>query len=138
MSRSLNLPSNQEFEQIKQFIAQYELDGRNLKAEQFIAATQNNELVGFGRLKIHPDCIELCSLGVIIPERRKGIGKAITKKLISLTNKDIYLVCIIPKFFEPFGFKITNHYPKSIQEKLDYCTSDLPVPEKYVVMQLSR
>jgi len=134
----LKTPTLHELSIIQQFINEYELDNRNLHANEFIAATNNENIVGFGRLKKHNDCIELCSLGVIIPERRKGIGKAIVNKLVGLTTKNIYLVCIIPEYFIPLGFKIANEYPKSIQIKMDYCINDLPVPEKYVAMKLEQ
>ena len=55
--------------------------------------------------------------------------------LIEKTNQTIYLVCIIPEYFENFGFTICNSYPEEINDKLKYCTESLVVPEKYVVMR---
>ena len=94
-------------------------------------------MVGFGRLREHPDCLELCSLGVATSYRRKGIGKAIVAKLIEHFSKNIYLVCIIPDFFIPFGFHKVEIFPVSIQNKIEYCTSELVVPETYMAMLLS-
>lgn len=129
-------PTLQEFLQIRNYIQQFELDDRNLQQEEFIAAFRENELVGFGRLREHSDCIELCSLGVVTEHRRQGIGKAIVSELIKQTNKDIHLVCIIPDFFTPFNFRIVQNYPFAIQDKLNYCTHELVVPETYVAMCL--
>ena len=131
-------PSKEEFLQIRNYIQQFELDDRNLKQEEFTAAFRENELVGFGRLRQHSDSIELCSLGVVAQHRRKGIGKSIVKELIKRAEKDIHLVCIIPEFFSPFGFKIREIFPASIQNKIDYCTSELVVPEVYVAMLLQK
>lgn len=135
MNLELKTPNENEFEQICHFISEFELDDRELNQEQFVAAYRNNELVGFGRLRERGDCIELCSLGVVTPHRRKGIGKAIVQELIKRANAELFLVCIIPDFFAPFGFKETLNYPLTIQEKIDYCTSELIVPEKYVAMK---
>lgn len=135
----LKTPSDEDFELIRQCIHAFELDERELKKEEFCAAVEQQELRGFGRLRQHPDCTELCSLGVITPHRNKGIGKAITAALIrKQPYTTIYLVCIIPHFFTPFGFKEVSSFPASIKEKLDYCTQSLPVPEPYVAMCLQK
>ena len=135
---SFRTPSEKEFLQIRNYIQQFELDDRNLKKEEFTAAFRVNELVGFGRLRKHSDCTELCSLGVVTQHRRKGIGKAIVKELIQRTNNSIHLVCIIPYFFEPLGFQIVANYPWAIQDKLNYCIQELVVPETYVVMWFNK
>ncbi|CAN5354594.1 hypothetical protein BH10BAC1_BH10BAC1_00520 [soil metagenome] len=138
MSLELKSPSEKEFVQICDFIHEFELDNRALKREEFIAAFRENELVGFGRLRKHADCIELCSLGVITNCRRQGIGKSIVKELIKKSRTSIHLVCIIPEFFSPFGFLIVDKYPSALQDKLQYCTQELIVPETYVVMLLQK
>ena len=103
---------------------------------QFVAAkNRNNEVVGFGRIRHHKNCDELCSLGVIENERYKGIGKRLSQQLITSAIHPLYLVCIIPLFFENLGFKIVSEFPEELREKLNYCTSELAVPEKYVVMK---
>jgi N-acetylglutamate synthase-like GNAT family acetyltransferase len=134
----LRAPSIQEFQQIRNFIAEFELDDRSLQPEEFTAAFRGDELVGFGRLRSHPGCTELCSLGVVTQHRRKGIGKAIVKELIRRSPGDLYLVCIIPEFFTPFGFSITGNHPSPIADKLNYCASELVVPETYVAMLLQK
>lgn len=138
MELILRTPDNKEFQQICNYIRDFELDNRDLQPEQFTAAFRNNVLVGFGRLRQHSDCIELCSLGVITPLRRKGIGKAIVSELTKRTSQTLYLVCIIPDFFTPFNFKITDNFPGAVQNKFEYCTKELAVPEKYVVMQFEK
>ena len=103
--------------------------------EDFLIALNNDELVGFGRIRNRENCYELCSLGVIEPERLKGVGKQLVQSLIKKAKQPLYLVCIIPEYFEPFGFVVVEQYPDAMQEKLNYCTSELVVPEKYVVMK---
>lgn len=111
------------------------MDNRELLQEQFLGALSNDELVGFGRIRKRKSCSELCSLGVIEPERLKGVGKKLVRALIQKADDPLFLVCIIPEFFTPFGFKVVSEYPEAMQEKLDYCTSELVVPETYVVMK---
>ncbi len=91
----LKTPTKIEFQKVCEYIHEFELDNRDLKQKQFSVALSDNELFGFGRLREHIDCMELCSLGVAIPYRRNGIGKAIVEQLIKNSDKNIYLVCVI-------------------------------------------
>ncbi len=111
------------------------MDDRELEQHQFLAAKEKNELLGFGRIRVRENCYELCSLGVTEPNRLQGLGKKLVSDLILKASGPLYLVCIIPGFFTPFGFKVVSDYPAEMQEKLDYCTSELIVPETYVVMK---
>ncbi|HSH67467.1 MAG TPA: GNAT family N-acetyltransferase [Bacteroidia bacterium] len=138
MQLNYTTPTEREFEQICNYIHEFELDNRELKKEEFCSAFRDQLLLGFGRLRKHSDCIELCSLGVIPSYRNQGIGKAITAELIRKTPNPIYLVCIIPSFFKPFGYREITTYPSAIQQKIDYCNQSLPVPEPYVAMCLNR
>lgn len=137
MTLQLRVPDQKEFEQICSYIRDFELDDRSLHADEFTAAFRGSELVGFGRLRRHPDCLELGSLGVITSHRRQGIGKAIVSELIDRADRELYLVCIIPAYFAPFGFRTVQNYPSALENKLQYCTQELVVPENYVVMKLS-
>jgi N-acetylglutamate synthase-like GNAT family acetyltransferase len=126
------------FDTLKNYISQFELDNRSLQPSQFLVALENETVLGFGRIREHADCSELCSLGVIEPKRHKGIGRALTRALITKAKQPLYLVCIIPHFFEPPGFSVTDKYPTALQNKLDYCTNELVVPEEYVVMKYNK
>lgn len=134
MNFSIHNCTTEHFKTIIDHIKKFELDDRLLGPEQFLVALHNNTIVGFGRIREFEDCSELCSLGVIEPERHKGIGKALTLALIQKAKQSLYLVCIIPSFFEPMGFSICTNYPEALASKLNYCTNQLVVPEQYVVM----
>lgn len=127
--------SDEQFHLVKQFIANFDLDNRDLKAEQFLVATIGSELAGFGRIREHALCSEMCSLGVIEKYRGIGVAKALTKALSDKTQKPLYLVCILPDFFTEFGFDICTTYPPELADKLHYCISELVVEEPYVVMK---
>ncbi|HLA57138.1 MAG TPA: GNAT family N-acetyltransferase [Puia sp.] len=126
--------SPENFERIKKYIAEFELDDRNLKQEEFVTVSIGVELIGFGRVREHPAFSEACSLGVIKPERLKGIGKHLMQAMIEKAMKELYLVCVIPSYFKPMGFVICKNFPPEMQEKLEYCTAHLSVDEEYVVM----
>jgi len=136
MPLTLKEPTDEEFNQVCLYISEFELDNRDLKKTQFKIALRDDMLVGFGRIREHIDCFELCSLGVFTSFRRQGIGKTIVNKLLENFSENVHLVCIIPDYFVPFGFRIVNKYPVSIQNKIDYCVSELYVPEAYVAMLL--
>lgn len=111
------------------------MDDRDLHSHQFLVAKENDELIGFGRIRRHHGCDEFCSLGVLESKRFKGIAKELIQARIKIATQSIYLVCIIPDYFESLGFKIVEDYPPEMADKLHYCTSELVVPEKYVVMK---
>jgi len=123
-----------DFENVKKYIKQFELDDRNLIKQQFLVAKQKEKLVGFGRILKHNGCDEFCSLGVIEAKRCQGIARQLIEHKIKISTQPIYLVCIIPEYFMKLGFIIVKDYPKEMQLKLDYCTSVLVVPENYVVL----
>jgi N-acetylglutamate synthase-like GNAT family acetyltransferase len=124
-----------DFEAIKKHISAFELDNRGLHYHQFLVAKENDKLLGFARIRKHKSCDEFCSLGVLEDERFHGIAKQLTLAHISRATQPLYLVCIIPEYFEKLGFTIVNECPAEITDKLHYCTSELVVPEEYVVMK---
>jgi len=127
--------SEKDFDFIVKHVKKFDLDDRQMDYSQFTIAKRNNKIIGFGRIRKHNGCDEFCSLGVIEEDRHYGVAKALIEARIKIATQPIYLVCIIPEMFEPLGFKIVTEYPLEIQNKLDYCTSELVVPEPYVVMK---
>ena len=123
------------FEQVKSKIDEFELDNRELKAEEFLVIKNREGLLGFGRVREHADFSEMCSMGIIEAKRFSGLGKQLAQALIEKATQPLYLVCIIPEYFETLGFSICKDFPIALQDKLDYCTHSLPVDEKYVVMR---
>jgi N-acetylglutamate synthase-like GNAT family acetyltransferase len=123
------------FPEVEEYIKQFELDSRELSAEQFLTLTRSGKLIGFGRLRKYGDFSELCSLGVIKEEREKGYGSRIIRALSISSKSPVFAVCINPSLFETLGFEICETYPSEIKEKLDYCRTCLPVEETYVVVK---
>lgn len=135
MSTKISPCTVSDFELVKNYIREYELDNRELKVEEFLVMHQNHTLVGFGRVRRYYNFSEMCSLGIVKEFRNKGFGEQLVHALQQHSQQPLYLVTIVPEYFKNYGFKICTHYPKEIENKLNYCVSGLPVEEKYVVMQ---
>ncbi|WP_317897112.1 GNAT family N-acetyltransferase [Aurantibacillus circumpalustris] len=127
--------STKNFELVKKYIAEFELDDRQLKQNEFLTVSDDKGLLGFGRLREYSDFTEFCSLGIITHERSKGLGKHLCEVLIKKAPNSIYIVCVIPSYFVPMGFEICTEYPEEILDKLKYCNNSLCVEEGYVVMR---
>ena len=116
---------------VKQFV----LDDADMHSHQFVVAEIAGAIVGFGRLRKHTDCTELCTLGVVVEYRGKGIGRKLVNRLIEKSRTDLFVVCIIPAFFRKFGFKQIDNFPVSMFQKHKMCTEKFVVPETYCVMK---
>jgi N-acetylglutamate synthase-like GNAT family acetyltransferase len=133
----IHQPSESEFEQVKKYARQFNLDDENMERSQFKVLLSDNKLAAFGRLKVHKDAIELCTLGVVEEFRGKKLGEALVRDFINQINQDLYLVTVIPTFFSKMGFKEVKEYPASIKEKTEMCGTKHHVDEVYVVMKHS-
>lgn len=132
---SIRTAKQNEFLVIINYIQQFDLDNRELDYSQFVVATINENIIGFGRIRKHTDCDEFCSLGVLNEYRNLGVAKLLIEARIKLATQQIYMCCIISNYFKKMGFEIVNEYPIAMQDKLNYCTNSLVVEEPYVVMR---
>lgn len=98
-----------------------DLDLEDVLWQQFIVAKKEESIIGFGRLRNYSQCTEVATVGVIQEERNKGIGTTIVKELIRLGPAEIYITCVIPKFFIRLGFQTVKEYPFILQKKVDFC-----------------
>ena len=130
--------SEEDFEQVKRYIRKFDLDDRALQIGQFLTLHGDNGLIGFGRIREYPTLSELCSLGIVENERRKGFGRMMSEFLVRKAKKDLYLCCIHASFFEPLGFRVCTDFPKEMQDKLDYCTDSLHVDDEYIIMKFDK
>lgn len=125
--------------QIERGIELLNLDGLDLKWEDFVVAKMGEQIIGFGRLKKIENYLELSSLGILDTCRNIGISAFLINKLAERAKeKAIYLVTIIPEFFKKHDFEITSGYPESLKTKIKYCSDSLcgcGEGEKYVVMK---
>lgn len=104
---------------IRRLAEAYALDTERLEAEQFLVAEEEDQLVGFGRLKPYPDAVELGCLG-IIPERRgSGIARQLVECLLSRAEGEVYVTTDLPELGRKFGFVEVEEAPASILEKVN-------------------
>ena len=60
-----------------------ELDSPGLEADRLWVAVESGGVIGLVALKSHPDCLELCALGVDPDHRGKGTAKALVEALMA-------------------------------------------------------
>jgi len=80
------------------------LDYPGMEADPLWIAEDEGETIGLVALKTHPDCLELCALGVDPRFRGAGVGQALIEALMAGAPGDVHLATIIPGFFEGRGF----------------------------------
>lgn len=115
-------PNKADFILVRQYIDEFKLDDNDLDINQFIVVKENECMLGFGRIKNNEGYAELSSLGVLNFQRNRGIGKALVKYFLAMTHPmPLYLVTIIPTYFEKLGFEIVEVYPPSINKKIESC-----------------
>lgn len=88
-----------------------ELDYPGIEADRLWVAEDNDRIVGLVALKTHPDCLELCALGVDPDHRGMGTGKALIEALMTEAPGAVHLATIIPGFFEARGFRVASQVP---------------------------
>lgn len=103
---------------ILQLAEAYALDTERLEAEQFLVAEEEDQLVGFGRLKPYPDAVELGCLGVVPGHRRGGVARQLIERLLSRVEGEVYVTTDLPELGRKFGFVEAEEAPASIQDKV--------------------
>ncbi len=101
--------------------AKHHLDYEGMAADDFWVAARGDRVIGICGLKKHPECQELCSLGVEKNFRKMGVGRQLVRALLQETSGDIYLATVIPEFFEKLGFEEAASIPPSMIKKADWC-----------------
>lgn len=129
------VPTDAEFTEVKKYVEAFWLDNENMLKEQFRILLDDGKFVAFGRLRKNSDATELCSLGVLEEYRHKGMGSAMVKHLLDAASANVYVVCVIPGFFNKQGFVPVTDFPASIQKKRDLCVNHYHVGIPYDVMK---
>ncbi|MCX6569510.1 MAG: GNAT family N-acetyltransferase [Candidatus Aminicenantes bacterium] len=93
------------------------LDYPGMESDMIWVAEESGVIVGLVALKKHPDCWELCGLGVDPRSREKGLGKTLVEALMAEAPADVHLATVIPGFFETCGFGRTSDVPATFPAK---------------------
>ncbi len=107
--------TSQDIQKIRPYLNKFRLDSHDLNTENFYIAVIKTGLAAFGRVKVYGKVNEICSVGVLKEYRNIGLGKAIIKHLINISEtNELWVVTKIPEYFEQFGFKITKKPPDEL------------------------
>lgn len=92
---------------IKAMIRGEQLDPFNVHWQNFLIATEGEQIVGIGQVKPYRSGRELGSLVVVSDRRQTGVGGAIIKALIVRENGPLLLFCLAFRepFYAKFGFR---------------------------------
>jgi N-acetylglutamate synthase-like GNAT family acetyltransferase len=117
----IELTSRNDFLEIERLAKSFDLDWEDASYGQFLVAKKENQIIGFGRLRVYETCAEIATVGVIQPERNKGIGTALVRELIRYGPDEVFVTCVIPRFFARIGFFPVKQYPAVLQKKVEFC-----------------
>jgi N-acetylglutamate synthase-like GNAT family acetyltransferase len=122
---SIQRAADKDWGQIVDLVEVLNLDSYDMYTSQFMLCQKGAKILGIGRIKAHPDCLELCTLGVDPSHRGKGIGKALVSSLLEGVTGPVCVVTEIPGYFEKLGFKQVDISIQSLQRKKEICTTQL-------------
>lgn len=95
------------------------LDYPGMDDDPFWVAEEDGAVVAACGLKTHPDCREVCAVGVAESFRGRGAAKAVVKRAVEETPGDVYLATIRPEVFASLGFMAANPLPASLTARPD-------------------
>lgn len=119
-----------DFDEVVDLARRLDLDYAGMDQGIFWVAEDAGEVVGMVGLREHPDCLELCALGVDSAYRERGVGSALVEALMAETPGEVYLATVIPEYFQACGFARAPVVPAAFVEKrktpyCDGCHQDL-------------
>lgn len=115
-----------DFPQIVRLARKYGLDYAGMEEDDFWVAGEGNRVLGFCALKRHPECLELCALGVERKWRGRGWGERLARTVIRNAGGKLFLATIIPGFFAGLGFKRAEDVPPSMVKNEEWCAGCTP------------
>ncbi len=116
----------QDREEIVRIARECDVDYPGMEKDDFLVAVDEDRIMGIVGLKRHPDCLELCGLGVDGRNRGRGIGRRLVLKLLAGIRGEVYLGTIIPGFFEGLGFERVASPPRSMLKDPEWCAGCRP------------
>jgi len=113
--------------------------------ESFLVAEGRGRLLGCGALKLYDDEVaEIRSLCVAPEIQRRGVGRALTKRLLKeaeqLGLRTVFALTRAPEFFVKCGFRLTarQSFPMKITEDCLNCPLYLRCQEQTVTIRIRR
>jgi N-acetylglutamate synthase-like GNAT family acetyltransferase len=115
-----------DFPAIVRLANKYSLDYSGMEADRFWVVEEGGRILGICGLKNHPECLELCALGVDERWRGRGWGERLVRAVLREAPADVYLATVIPGFFARFGFEKAAAVPGSMVKKGEWCAGCTP------------
>lgn len=115
-----------DFLQIVQLARKYSLDYAGMEADDFWVVGEAGRIRGICGLKRHPECVELCALGVEEKWRRLGLGIQLARAVVRNVKGELFLATVIPDFFVRLGFERAEAVPASMVKKAEWCAGCTP------------
>lgn len=115
-----------DFPEIIRLARGMDLDYSGMETDDFYVAEQGGQILGICGLKKHPECLELCSLGVEKDWQGRGLGRQLVRVVLGTAPGDLYLATVIPGFFARFGFRKAEAVPPSMVKKAEWCAGCRP------------
>jgi N-acetylglutamate synthase-like GNAT family acetyltransferase len=99
---------------VRGLAAELGLEYPEMDDDPFWIAEADGAVAAICGLKRHPDCLELCSVGVAPAFRGRGTAAALIGRILEDVPGDIYLTTVKPAGFRPFGFAPAPSVPASL------------------------
>lgn len=115
-----------DFRDVARLARKYGLDYAGMEADDFWVVEEGGAVLGICGLKRHPECLELCALGVEDAFRGRGWGEKLVRAVLGEAADEVYLATIIPGFFTRLGFGKARSVPPSMVKKADWCAGCTP------------
>lgn len=105
---------------IQEELKKNNIDSENLDPREFVVATEDGTITGFGRLRRAGEVYQIGCIVVIEDKRRRGVGSLIVKHLLDFTPVSlVYIVTDLVDYFEKLGFVEMKEGSKELLDALD-------------------
>ena len=105
---------------IREELLRNSIDAENLDHREFLIASENGEIAGFGRLRQTGQFYQIGCVAVVEERRGQGVGSLIIKHLIENTPvKLFYIVTDLVEYFQRMGFVEMKESSKEFLDALD-------------------
>jgi len=94
-----------------------ELDYPGMDDDPFWVVEEDGVIVAACGLKDHPDCREICAVGVAEHFRGRGAAKALILRVVEDVAGDIHLATTRPEVFASLGFVPAGPVPVSLRDR---------------------
>jgi N-acetylglutamate synthase-like GNAT family acetyltransferase len=123
---SVRKAQEEDLPDVVRLATKHGLDYGGMEADDFWVVEEAGRVVGICGLKRHPECLELCALGVEEAFRGRGWGEKLVWAVLGDAADTVYLATIIPGFFARLGFGKARSIPSSMVKKAEWCAGCRP------------